>query len=74
MIEIAIGLVLGLVAGAAIGYAVRRSIAQRNFESAEARARAIVQDAERAAGTRRRSWTKPCARCSRRRAGTRSGP
>ena len=54
MVEIVIGLVLGILAGAAIGYAVRRWTAQRELESAEARARAILHDAEREAEAARR--------------------
>jgi ribonucrease Y len=46
--EIAIGLVLGLLAGTGIGYVVRKSIAQKEVDSAEMRAQLILQEAERA--------------------------
>ncbi|CAN5609132.1 ribonuclease Y [soil metagenome] len=54
MIEIVIGLVLGLLAGAGIGYALRKSMAQRDVASAEARAKTVLQDAEREAEAARR--------------------
>ena len=54
MVEIIIGLVLGLLVGAAIGYVVRRSVAQRELESAEARAKTVLHDAEREAEAVRR--------------------
>ena len=53
MVEAVIG-VLCLLAGAAIGYAVRKAIAEREVESAEARARSIVQDARREAESAKR--------------------
>ena len=54
MVEIIIGLVLGLLVGVAVGYAVRRSVGQRELESAEARAKTVLQDAEREAEAARR--------------------
>lgn len=52
--EIAIGLVLGLLAGAAVGYFLRKSMAEREVDSAEARAKAIVADASREADAAKR--------------------
>ncbi|HEX2235826.1 MAG TPA: Rnase Y domain-containing protein, partial [Actinomycetota bacterium] len=52
--EIAIGLVLGLLAGVGIGYFVRRTMAQREVESAEARAKTLLHEAEREAEAARR--------------------
>jgi ribonuclease Y len=54
MVEIIAGLVLGLLVGAAIGYVARRSLAQRELESAESRASTILRDAEREAEAARR--------------------
>ena len=45
--EIVIGLVLGLLAGTGIGYVVRKTSAERGVASAEARASALVADAQR---------------------------
>ena len=45
--EIVIGLVVGLLAGAIAGYFVRKSQAEKQVGSAEARAKAILADAER---------------------------
>ena len=45
--EIVIGLVVGLLAGALAGYFVRKSQAEKQVGSAEARAKAILADAER---------------------------
>jgi ribonuclease Y len=45
--EIVIGLVIGLLAGAIFGYFVRKSQAEKQVGSAEARAKAILADAER---------------------------
>ncbi len=52
--EIAIGLVLGLLAGAVAGYVARRSMAEREVDSAEARAKAILADASREADSSKR--------------------
>jgi ribonuclease Y len=52
--EIAIGLVLGLLAGAAGGYFLRKSMAEREVDSAEARAKAILADASREADAAKR--------------------
>ncbi|MFN2489899.1 MAG: ribonuclease Y [Actinomycetota bacterium] len=54
MVEIIIGLVLGLLAGAGIGYAVRKAMAQREVDSAEARAKVVLQDTRREAEAARR--------------------
>jgi ribonuclease Y len=54
MVEITIGLVVGLLVGAGIGYVVRKQVAQRELESAEARAAALTQEAERDAEALRR--------------------
>src|SRR5918998_425897 len=54
MVEIIIGLALGLLVGGAIGYVARRALAQRELESAEARARTVLRDAEREAEAARR--------------------
>jgi ribonucrease Y len=45
--EIIIGLLLGLLAGTGIGYLVRKAMGEREVASAEARARTLVQDAQR---------------------------
>lgn len=52
--EIIIGGLIGLLVGAGIGYVARKTMAAREADSAEARARTIVQDAEREAEARRR--------------------
>ena len=52
--EIVIGLVVGLLAGAVVGYYVRKSQAEKEVGSAEARAKAIVAGAERDAETAKR--------------------
>jgi ribonuclease Y len=52
--EMVIGLVLGLLAGVGIGYVVRKAMAQREVESAESRAKIVLQDAEREAEAARR--------------------
>jgi ribonuclease Y len=52
--DIVIGLILGLLVGAGIGYALRRAAGQREADSAEARAKAVLQDAEREAEALRR--------------------
>ena len=52
--EIIIGGLIGLLLGAGIGYVARKTMAAREADSAEARAKTIVQDAEREAEARRR--------------------
>ena len=52
--EIVIGLVLGLLVGAAVGFAVRKTLAEKEVGSAEARAKALVQDAQKEAEATRR--------------------
>ena len=52
--EIVIGLVLGLLAGVGIGYVVRKSMAEKEVDSAENRAKAIVAEAERGAEAAKR--------------------
>ena len=52
--EIILGGLIGLLVGAAIGYAARKAMAAREVDSAEARAKTIVQEAERDAEARRR--------------------
>jgi ribonucrease Y len=52
--EIVIGLVLGLIAGAAAGYVIRKSMAEKEVGSAEARARTLLGDAERNAEAAKR--------------------
>jgi ribonucrease Y len=52
--EIAIGLVLGLLVGAVAGYVLRRSVAEKEVGSAEARARMLVQEAQRDAEAAKR--------------------
>jgi ribonuclease Y len=52
--EIVIGLVLGLVAGAGAGYAVRKVMAEREATSAEARAKTVLQEAQRDAEAAKR--------------------
>ena len=47
--EILIGLILGLAAGVGVGYAVRKSMAQKEVDSAEARAKTVLADAQREA-------------------------
>ncbi|MDP9225653.1 MAG: ribonuclease Y [Actinomycetota bacterium] len=51
---IAIGLVLGLLAGAGAGYLVRKVMAEREITSAEARAKVLLQDAQREADSAKR--------------------
>jgi ribonucrease Y len=53
-VEIIIGGLIGLLLGAGIGYVARKTMAAREADSAEARAKTIVQDAEREAEARRR--------------------
>ena len=45
--EIVIGLVLGLLVGGGIGYVYRKSMAEREATSAEARARTMLEDAQK---------------------------
>jgi ribonucrease Y len=52
--EIVIGLVIGLLAGAAAGYFVRKSQAEREVGSAEARAKTILESAGRDAEAAKR--------------------
>jgi ribonuclease Y len=52
--EIVIGLVLGLIAGAAAGYVIRKSMAEKEVGSAEARARTLLGEAERNAEAAKR--------------------
>jgi ribonuclease Y len=52
--EIVIGLVLGLLVGVGAGYFVRKSMAEREASSAEARAKTLLLDAEREAEARKR--------------------
>ena len=52
--DVVVGLILGLLVGAGIGYAVRRAAGQREVDSAEARAKALLEDAERDAEATRR--------------------
>jgi ribonucrease Y len=52
--EIILGGLIGLLVGAAIGYVARKSVAQREADSAEARARTILKDAEREAESAKR--------------------
>ena len=52
--EIILGGLIGLLLGAGIGYAARKAMAAREVDSAEARAKTIVQDADREAEARRR--------------------
>src|SRR5918995_4152788 len=54
--EIVIGLILGLLVGAGAGYFVRRSMAEKEVGSAEARARTLLENAQRdAEATRKES-------------------
>ena len=52
--EIAIGLIIGLVVGVGFGFVIRKAMAEREVDSAEARAKAILQDAEREASAAKR--------------------
>ena len=52
--EIVIGLVIGLLLGAAVGFALRKSLAEKEATSAEARAKAVVADAQREAQATKR--------------------
>ncbi|MGH2693465.1 MAG: ribonuclease Y [Actinomycetota bacterium] len=52
--EIVIGLVLGLFAGIGVGFAVRKAMAEKQVGSAEARAKSILQEAQRGAESAKR--------------------
>jgi ribonuclease Y len=52
--EIVLALVLGLLVGAAAGYFVRKSLAEKEVGSAEARARTLLGDAQREAEAAKR--------------------
>jgi ribonucrease Y len=52
--QIVIGLVLGLLVGAGVGYVVRKSLAEKEVGSAEARAKAVLEDARRDAEAARK--------------------
>jgi ribonucrease Y len=52
--EIVIGLVLGLIAGAVAGYLIRKTMAEKQVGSAEARARTLLGEAERNAEAAKR--------------------
>ena len=52
--EIVIGLLLGLLVGAGIGYVVRQRVAEKQVGTAEARARQVLENAEREAESAKR--------------------
>src|SRR5919106_724477 len=52
--EIAIGLILGLLVGAGAGYFVRKSLAEKEVGSAEARAKTLLENAHRDAEATRK--------------------
>src|SRR5918992_574059 len=52
--EITIGLILGLLVGAVAGYLVRKSLAEKEVGSAEARARTLLEEARREAESAKR--------------------
>ncbi|MDQ3955452.1 MAG: ribonuclease Y, partial [Actinomycetota bacterium] len=52
--EIILGGLIGLLVGAGIGYVARKSVAQREADSAETRARTILKDAQREAESAKR--------------------
>jgi ribonuclease Y len=52
--EIVIGLILGLAAGAGIGYVVRKSMAEKEADSAENRAKTLILEAQRDAEAAKR--------------------
>ena len=52
--EIVIGLILGLLVGAGAGYFVRKSIAEKEVGSAEARAKTLLENAQREAEATRK--------------------
>ena len=52
--EIVIGLLLGLLIGAGAGYAYRQSVAQKEVNSAETRARTVLADAQKEAESAKR--------------------
>jgi ribonucrease Y len=53
-VEIILGGLIGLLIGAAVGYFARKAVAQREVDSAEARARSVLADAERQAEASKR--------------------
>ncbi|HEY7874510.1 MAG TPA: ribonuclease Y [Actinomycetota bacterium] len=52
--EIVIGLVIGVLVGGGIGYFVRQMMAENQVNSAEARAKALLQEAEKSAESAKR--------------------
>jgi ribonucrease Y len=52
--EIVIGLILGLLVGTGVGYVVRKSLAEKEVNSAENRAKTLVQEAQREAEAAKR--------------------
>jgi ribonucrease Y len=52
--EIVLGLILGLLVGAGAGYLVRKSLAEKEVGSAEARARTLLDEAQRDAESAKR--------------------
>ncbi|MEA2432628.1 MAG: ribonucrease [Actinomycetota bacterium] len=52
--EIVIGLILGLAVGTGVGYVVRKSMAQKEVDSAENRAKTVVLEAQRDAEAAKR--------------------
>jgi ribonucrease Y len=52
--QIVIGLILGLLVGAGVGYIVRKNLAEKEVGSAEARAKAVLEDARREAEAARK--------------------
>jgi ribonucrease Y len=54
VMEIVIGLILGLLVGTGVGYVVRKSLAEKEVNSAENRAKTLVQEAQREAEAAKR--------------------
>jgi ribonuclease Y len=52
--EIVIGLVLGLLVGIGVGYVVSKSLAEKQVDSAEARAKSVLSEAQREADSTKR--------------------